>query len=98
MVLMLVLALWGGLANYVYRIKAGAVQRFSFIELLGEWVISGFSGVMVYLLASHYHVEPLLTAAMVGVAGHAGARTTFYVERMFSRKLTNLTEKINKGQ
>lgn len=96
-VLMLVLAMWGGLANYVYRIKTGAVQMFSFIELLGEWVISGFSGVMVYLIATHYHVEPLLVAAMVGIAGHAGARTIFFIERIGARKLTGLADRIHKG-
>lgn len=96
-VMLMVLAMWGGLANYIYRIKSGAVQMFSFIELLGEWVISGFSGVMVYLLATHYNVEPLLVAAMVGIAGHAGARTIFFIERMSARKLTGLADRINKG-
>lgn len=95
--LMMVLAMWGGLANYIYRIKSGAVKMFSFIELLGEWVISGFSGVLVYLVATHYGVDPLLVAVMVAIAGHAGARATFLIEQFFARKLTGLADRINKG-
>lgn len=96
-VLMFVLALWGGTVNYVTRIKSGAVLRFSFIEYIGELCISGFSGILVYLLAAHFETPPLLSAAMVGVAGHAGCRMIFIIERMFTQKLDGLTNKINRS-
>ncbi|WP_041522977.1 phage holin family protein [Gilvimarinus agarilyticus] len=96
--LMLVLAAWGGTVNYLTRIKRGTVHMFSFIELLGEMCISCFSGVLVYLIGASYNVPPLLLAAMVGVAGHAGGRTAFYLETVFNSKLDTLTKTIQKNE
>lgn len=96
--LMTVLAAWGGTVNYLTRIKKGVVETFSFIELLGEMCISCFSGVLVYLIGANYGVPPLLLAAMVGVAGHAGGRTAFYLETVFNSKLDTLTKTVRKDQ
>lgn len=97
-VLSCVLAGWGGFVNYLTRIKRGAVQCFSFVELLGEMCISCFSGVLVYLIGTNYGVPPLLLAAMVGVAGHAGGRTAFYLETVFNSKLDAMTKSVRKEQ
>lgn len=93
--LMLVLAMWGGLVNYISRIKSGTVKTFSVVELLGEFVISGFSGFLVYLLAVHLGVDQLLTAVLVGIAGHAGGRTIFFIERAYASRFEALTGRIN---
>lgn len=97
-VLMSCLALWGGTVNYLTRLRKGTVEKFSFIELVGEWCISGFSGILVYLIGANYGVPPLLLAAMVAVAGHAGGRTVFYLETVFHGKLDQLTAVVKKGQ
>ena len=39
------LAVWGGTASYIARVRKMGLP-FSFIELVGEWTISGFAGVM----------------------------------------------------
>src|SRR5690554_4698202 len=95
--LMCILAAWGGMVNYLTRIKRGAVAAFSVIELLGEMCISCFSGVLVYLIGVSYEVQPLLLAAMVAVAGHAGGRTAYYLEAVFNSKLDSLTKTIQKN-
>ena len=92
----MILALWGGTVNYITRIKRGVVGKFSAIELLGEWCISGFSGLLVWLLCQNFGIPEYLTAAMVGVAGHAGGRTVFILERYLNRYLDNLTTKLKK--
>ena len=92
--IMLVLALWGGAVNYIARVKKGAVEKFSLIELVGEFCISGFSGIVVYLIGANYEVRPLLLAAMVAVAGHAGGRTVFLLESVFHGKLESLTKQL----
>lgn len=96
--MMFVLAAWGGLVNYLTRVKRGAVQCFSVVELLGEMCISCFSGLLVYLIGENYGVPPLLLAAMVAVAGHAGGRTVFYLETLFNSRLDAMTKGIRKDQ
>lgn len=95
-VMMIVLAAWGGLVNYLTRIKRGAVQSFSVVELLGEMCISCFSGMLVYLIGTNYGVPQLLLAAMVGVAGHAGGRTVFYLETVFNARLEAMAKSVRK--
>lgn len=94
--LMLGLAIWGGTVNYLSRIKRGVVARFSVLELLSEWVISGFSGFLVWLLCQNFGIDEYLTAAFVGIAGHAGGRTVFILENAFNKQLDALANKIHK--
>lgn len=93
--LMLLLAMWGGLVNYLSRIRTGAVKSFSLVELLGEFCISGFSGVLVYLLAGHFNVDSMLTAVMVGIGGHAGGRTIFFIERAYASRFEAFASRIH---
>lgn len=73
------LAGWGGVVNWVQRRKDG--RAFSFVELVGEICVSGFSGLLAFWICEHYEVAPLLTAPVVGVAGHLGSRTVFILEK-----------------
>jgi len=38
------LACIGGTANYIGKVKKNKEKAFSIVELLGEWVLSGFAG------------------------------------------------------
>jgi uncharacterized membrane protein len=82
--LMLLLAMWGGIVNYIGRIRAGLVRSFRFFELIGEMVISSFSGLIIYFIALHLQVDPLLTVVLVAIAGHEGARTIFLLQRAYT--------------
>ena len=74
------LSIWGGIVNYIRRLKLGKAQPFSVIELIGELSISAFSGIITFYLCEASNINQLLTAAIVGMAGHMGSRTIFLIE------------------
>ncbi len=82
----ILLAIWGGTANYLSRIRKENM-KFSTIELIGEWTISGFAGVVTGLLCLEYQLGTHLTFALVAISGHAGGRAIFLIEQFYSRKL-----------
>ena len=82
----LAFALWGGIANYVGTVRKGH-RTFSALELIGELVVSGFSGTLVYALCEHYEMSEWLTIAMVGMGGHLGSRTVFILEKHIKARL-----------
>ena len=53
----IMLAIWGGTVNYLTRINRGNVQFFSFFELMGEWFISGFAGLLTAYVCIEMEVE-----------------------------------------
>ena len=48
--LFLIMAFAGGTANYISKVKSNHHNAFSVLELLGEWVVSGFSGMKAAFL------------------------------------------------
>jgi hypothetical protein len=87
-VVFIILAIWGGTANYVSRRKNDALP-FSFIELVGEWTISGFAGLVTVLLCQEFGLSNYLTYAAAGIAGHMGGRSILLIEQWFMRKVRN---------
>lgn len=82
----LLLASWGGIVNYIRKVKSNQVERFSIMELIGEIVVSAFAGVMTFWLCELSAFPPLLTAAFVGVSGHMGGRGIALIENILKRK------------
>jgi hypothetical protein len=74
-------AIWGGTAGYVGKVKRLG-KPFSLVELIGEWAISGFSGVITGLLCVSYGVDAYVTTAIAGVSGHMGSRTIYLLESL----------------
>lgn len=82
----LVLSLWGGISGYVRKIKGGN-SRFSLSELIGELCVSGFVGVLTFLLCESAQITPLLSAAFVGISGHMGSRSILILEKLLENKV-----------
>lgn len=91
--MMLFLSLWGGLVNYLARIKSGVVKFFNIVELIVELTICSFAGITIGLIAFSFDVNPLMTYALVAVAGHAGGRTVYFLDRFFFKWLSSITKK-----
>jgi hypothetical protein len=72
-------ALLGGAANWYIKAKKDP-KGFSIAALIGELCVSAFAGVIAFWLCESFGVQPLLTAAAVGMAGHAGARGLDWLE------------------
>lgn len=89
-----VLAIWGGTASYISRIKKLRAP-FSIAELLGEWVISGFAGVVTAYFCHAWGLDYYATAAMVAIAGHMGGRgivmLELYVQKIWVKRFGNST-------
>ena len=89
------LAAWGGLVNFYRKVESGNARAFNFIELIGELATSSFSGLITFWLCEAAQIDPLITAAMVGVSGHMGSRAIFQLEHWAQTRFGN---SINKGE
>lgn len=67
-------ALLGGLANWWIKVRKGELVGWNIAALIGELCVSAFAGLTAFWLCEWWGLPPLLTAAVIGMAGHAGAR------------------------
>lgn len=74
------LSVWGGMVSYMRKIKSKDIERISILEFIGEMTTSGFIGVVTFFLCEFAELDRLVTAAMVGISGHAGSRAIFQIE------------------
>lgn len=84
------LSIWGGIAGYIRKLRTGVNTRFQLTDLIGEVVISGLVGVVTFWLCEASAINPLITAAMIGVSAHMGSRAIImgelWVQSFFDRK------------
>jgi hypothetical protein len=80
------LAIWGGTVNYISRVRRNKNVRFNFVELIGEWTISAFAGIMTALICQEMGMSMLLTSAFAGIGGHMGGRAIYMIEQYACRK------------
>jgi hypothetical protein len=80
------LSMWGGLVSFIRKVKEGSTHMFSIRELLGELVTSAFAGIMTFWLCEAAQMNPLITAALVGISGHMGSRTIYKIEKWATSK------------
>jgi hypothetical protein len=90
------LSAWGGIASYIRKVKVGVISRFSLFEIIGEIVISGFVGVLTFLLCEWSGIPQVLSAAIIGVSAHMGSRAMFAFETAADRAFQRwIGQKIN---
>jgi len=77
----------GGFVSFSRKIKNGHVRAWNFVEFIGEIATSAFAGILTFWLCNWAGFAPLLTAACVGIAGHAGSRALFMLEKWAESKL-----------
>lgn len=92
----ILLAIWGGTVNYIGRLKQMKDTKFSFVELIGEWAISGFAGLLTAYVCIELKFSWHMTAFFTGIAGHLGGRAIFLFELYFKNKLPKLFNNIKK--
>lgn len=80
------LAVWGGTVSYISRVKRSNVS-FSFVELVGEWTISAFAGIITALICQEMGMSLILTSAFAGISGHMGGRAIFMMEQYVCKRL-----------
>lgn len=87
----ILLAVAGGVANFVAKVRAGETRPFNFVELVGEMFVAGFVGVLTFLLCEYASVDRLLSAVFIGISGHMGSRALFLLERWAAANLERRT-------
>lgn len=90
------IALLGGLVAFYRKVREGAARPFNFAEFIGEMVTSGVVGVIFFWLCRGIGVNEWMTAAIVGIAGHAGSRGMFLLEKWIEKKLDEFKLTITK--
>lgn len=81
------LAIWGGTANYIHRAQHDETREFKIVELVGEWFISGLSGLLTAYLCAEAGFSYYITAVACAVAGHMGGRAINMIEFLFKSKI-----------
>lgn len=87
------LAVWGGTANYIHRSNNDAAREFRVIELIGEWFISGLSGLLTAYLCAEAGFSYYITAVACAVAGHMGGRAINLIEHIFKSRVPNISNR-----
>jgi len=82
----LALSTWGGIVGYMRKRRLGIIKRFSIVEFIGEMMTSGFAGMMTFFLCNSANLDPMLSAALIGISGHMGSRAVFMLEDFLQRK------------
>ena len=78
-------AILGGIASWWGKVRRGEMAMFNISALIGELCMSAFAGLMAFYLCEWWGMPPLLTAAIVGMSGHAGARGLSWLESVGQR-------------
>ena len=74
------LAMLGGAASFVRRVRSGQAKYSNIIELIGELVVSAFAGLVTFFLCRSAGFDEMLTAAFIAISGHMGTRIIFMFE------------------
>lgn len=88
MVLAVFLAALGGALQYLNRVDKLGI-RFSVLKLLLEVSTSGFVGIISFELCDYAGFNWQLTAALVAISGHMGARALVLLENALIRRYGN---------
>jgi len=95
-------ALVGGMASWWIKVRRGEMQLWNMAALIGELSVSAFAGMLAFWLCEYLNFHPLLTASIVGMTGHAGARGLTWLEsigkKTIEKRLGIDTPDTTKGQ
>jgi len=88
MIFAVLLAALGGAIQYLNKIDRNGTA-FSFVKLLIEIATSGFVGIVSFELCDAAGFSWQITAALVAISGHMGARAIVLIETQVIRRFTN---------
>jgi len=85
--LILAIAMLGGFVRWYNAVRRGESAAYDLRILVGELFTSAFMGILTFWACEAMNVQPLITAAMAGMAGHAGVSGLLWAERVLKRFL-----------
>ena len=72
--------------NFSRKLRDGNTRIFNVVEFIGEIFTSAFAGVITFWLCEAAEINPLISAALVGISGHAGSRAIFMLEKWLEHR------------
>jgi len=92
-IFILAISLLGGLVGWYGKVRRGQLQAANLMALIGELCTSALSGLLAFYLCEYLNFVPVLTAAIVGVAGHMGTRAITWAEETLKRRADGIAGK-----
>ncbi len=83
--LILAIAMLGGFVRWYNAVRRGESAVYDLRILVGELFTSAFIGILTFWACEAMSVQPLVTAALAGMAGHAGVAGLLWAERVMKR-------------
>ena len=83
--LILAIAMLGGFVRWYNAVRRGESAAYDLRTLVGELGTSAFMGILTFWACEAMSVQPLVTAALAGMAGHAGVAGLLWAERIMKR-------------
>lgn len=88
---MLAMAIFGGFVSWYAKVMRKEIPASSVFHLIGEITTSAFAGMLTFFACEYLNSPQLLTAAMVGVAGHMGAKVISMYENAAKARIAQRT-------
>lgn len=85
--LVLGIAMLGGLVSWLGKVRGGKLYAWQLMHLVGEITTSAFAGLLVFWLCELAEAPRMMTATLVGIAGHMGVRALSEIELWAQRLL-----------
>jgi hypothetical protein len=82
----LAIALLGGAVSWYGKVRKGELKMGQLGALVGELTTSAMTGLLAFWVCEYLKADPLLTACLVGVAGHAGGKAIEWAEELARKR------------
>ena len=66
--------------NFMRKVQSGQTRAWDYVAFVAEIATSAFTGVITFYLCERTGLDPLTTAALVGISGHMGSRALVMFE------------------
>lgn len=92
---MLAFAILGGVVSWYAKVRRNEIPASSMFHLIGEVTTSAFAGMLTFFACEYVNFPQILTAALVGVSGHMGAKLISMAEDAAKRRLDRVSDQSN---
>lgn len=88
----LLISLLGGFVGWYGKVRKGELMASNLSALIGEMSTSALSGLLAFWICEYLDLQPVLTAAVVGIAGHMGTRGITWAEEALKRRADRIVD------
>lgn len=84
---MLLMAIFGGFVSWYAKVRRNEISGSSVFHFIGEITTSAFAGLITFFACEYIGLPQIITAGLVGVSGHMGAKVISLYEAAAAKKL-----------